>query len=467
MRSVVLAWVLAASAGAQEEDEEKKTFDVFDDEEAPPDGDLPEGDADDAPPEDAVEPVPEVAAPAEVEIDAEPIEAPPVEVDPPVVTATRAEPFAVVLVVGDAEDAHLAERIGDAASIAVGRARGLDAGTTLGALDPAATSARREAIQEGRRAIDDAMVAFEELDLEAAIEGLERGVTRLGAYAGDLPKDARDALSEGLFTLGVAALFDEDPDRADARFVGISALDPTFIPNADRYPSNVIERFDGLRASLDRRATGTLAIETNPPGASISVDGVARGSSPLTVSSLPAGTHLVTARRVGSRPASVLARVEGQASAPVELELELSGDTSRLDRLSLGLPRDRIACDDLRRAVGADLVAVLALHRRMSGTVVAGLVVGASGETIARLDDLVIVDDPEVAGRAIAQAIQDVEAAARLALEVRPDEAEPLVEQWWFWTAIGGAALVIALGATVGVVTAGDGPPRSTGVLGF
>jgi hypothetical protein len=48
-------------------------------------------------------------------------------------------------------------------------------------------------------------------------------------------------------------------------------------------------------------------------------------------------------------------------------------------------------------------------------------------------------------------------AVAPLPVEV-PPPAEPLVEQWWFWTIIGGVLVAAAIGIGIGVAVGTQGP---------
>lgn len=438
-----LLGVLAASsafgqAAPPAEDPDSKTFDVFD---------LPEGEV-----------------PAE-----EQTPLPPPPPPPPAVTATRAAgPSVLVLIAGETEDASFAERTGDAAAARIAKERGLVPLTVRAALDPSAAATKRQEVQIGRKGIDDGLLAFEELDLEAAGAGLEVSISVLAAYFGDLPPPARETLAQGIFAYAATTLFEGLSDQADAIFVALALLEPDFSPLADRYPSNVVERFAELKAELDTRPAGALTVKTNPPGASVSIDGLFRGASPVTVSGLADGYHLVTASRIGFRPIGTLAPVTGDTSATVDLELELSEDVSLVQRLSKSLAFDRPAAKLFKDDLGVDYMAILSLNRRLSGTVVEGLWLGPEGRLLGQLDAIEVVDDPEVAAERISAALRAAE-NARLAALAPPPRREPdLVERWWFWAAVSGAVVAVAAGTAAAVAASShEGPPRNTAVFGF
>ncbi len=456
-------WLLSPPALAQDEPEPpppSKTFDVFDDEPPADDPDLPEGDATD---EDEVvpepEPEPEPAPEPEPTLEPEPA---PAREPPP------AGPRVLVLLIGEDVESSLTQRIGDEATRWVAEARGLGHMTTVEALDPTADATKRDEIQLGRKNVDDGLLAFEDLDLEAAGEHLETAVNALAAYFGDLPDSARAALSQGIFADAATTLFEGATDQADSIFVALALLDPSFVPAEGRYPSNVVDRFEGVKAHLGARTTGSLTVKTNPPGAAVYVDGLFRGASPLTVSSLADGYHVVSVRRLGFRPLGTLTPVNGDNSATADLELELSKDTTRLSMLDRTMFRDPPRAAALARTIGADTIAVLDFARRLSGTAIEGVLVKSDGTVLVRIPSTDIVEDPELAGRAIADAIRHAEEAkAALALAPPPSPDKALYEEWWFWAVLGGAVAAVATGAAVAATSGGGSPGRNTAIFGF
>jgi hypothetical protein len=77
--------------------------------------------------------------------------------------------------------------------------------------------------------------------------------------------------------------------------------------------------FGGFRSSAPVVSTGTMAVDTNPTGGSVVVDGVSRGQAPLTLS-LPAGPHtLVVDGPGGPRTVPVTITAGAQVSKYFEL----------------------------------------------------------------------------------------------------------------------------------------------------
>jgi len=72
---------------------------------------------------------------------------------------------------------------------------------------------------------------------------------------------------------------------------------------------------------------GGISVVTTPPGARVSVDGQARGVSPLTIADLPAGEHRVAVESGAARAARVVSVQPGATAAVV---FSLAGDGSPL-----------------------------------------------------------------------------------------------------------------------------------------
>jgi hypothetical protein len=73
-----------------------------------------------------------------------------------------------------------------------------------------------------------------------------------------------------------------------------------------------------------QRGYGELTVKTTPAGATIFVDGLHRGSSPLRVSGLRAGTHQLRALMPGYKGVAVRVEVLASASDSVDWMLEPS-----------------------------------------------------------------------------------------------------------------------------------------------
>jgi hypothetical protein len=65
-------------------------------------------------------------------------------------------------------------------------------------------------------------------------------------------------------------------------------------------PGVVVAQYVEMAAEPDPGTRGRLEVTSDPPGAQVSIDGVSRGTTPLTVSDITAGPHRVVITRAGS-----------------------------------------------------------------------------------------------------------------------------------------------------------------------
>ncbi|HEV8321271.1 MAG TPA: PEGA domain-containing protein [Myxococcota bacterium] len=66
---------------------------------------------------------------------------------------------------------------------------------------------------------------------------------------------------------------------------------------------------------------GTIEVTTDPPGASVSLDGAPRGTAPLALDAVPAGVHTVEATMAGRTRATTTVLVEAGVRVPAALTL--------------------------------------------------------------------------------------------------------------------------------------------------
>jgi PEGA domain len=83
---------------------------------------------------------------------------------------------------------------------------------------------------------------------------------------------------------------------------------------------------DAMPAAVTRRATapltGSLAVTSTPAGAEVSINGVARGRTPVVISGIPAGSRVVRLELEGYRRWSWAVTVTGRARTPLEVRLQ-------------------------------------------------------------------------------------------------------------------------------------------------
>lgn len=419
-----------------------RSFDVFDDEQDEDDP-LPAGDEEGA---DVEEPEPEPAP---------------------------SGPRLVVLVLtDDLRHAGAALRISRATTAQLARAQGMEPADVIKLLDPDAARVTRDEMRDGLASVRRAEKALEALELDTAAVEADIAVAALLGQIDRLGASQREALDRALFAMGTTALFQGQGTVADSVFVALAQLSPSFVPDRDRLPDNVVERYGLVKASLHERPTGRMHITSNPPGAAVWVDGEFRGSTPVDVESLIDGQHAVVIERTSYRAYGTLCQVTGGRTARLDLDLERTGATSVVDNLSTGITIDAERAMEVGRRLGVTRLAALWLDSSLSGDRISGLWLDvAAGKTLATVPSTEIVEEPDVASATIVGAIAAAIGAKNAPpagpqtslTEPGPSAATPGLEfmnEWWFWAAVGGAVAVAAASTAVVVAATDDGPGR-------
>lgn len=390
---------------------------------------------------------------------------PPVEVRPP------ARVVAVV-VPNDARSLGFVVPLGDRAAALLAARRDLLSRDLEASLEPEAEAHRKERIRAGLDGVEAGQGAIEDLDLETAGATLEEAVNALlGEYA-HLDRSARAVLSRGIFAYAASTLFEGNGDQAEDLFLALALLDPQFVPQDGRFPSNVVARYAQAKANLDSRGTGALSIKTTPPGAAVYVDGAFRGYAPLEVEGLADGFHAVSVDRPFARSIGTLAPVTAERISNLELELLPTPGAELEDRLAPGLAQDQSRALNLGRELDASHLLILRLDQRLSGQSVQGLWLDVPAQKLlARIPELTIGTDPELAAQQVVQAIEQAEAQAQVVAAPPPTPVDPQGGDpgAWVWVAVGGAVLVAAAAtvAVVAVAQGDEGVPRGTAIFGF
>jgi hypothetical protein len=147
-----------------------------------------------------------------------------------------------------------------------------------------------EKLQRGREMYD----AFE---LEPALATLTEAVIALERGAGAL-LDVTPYL-RALQLLGATHALKADRTAARSAFARALLVDRRATLEGSGFPPTVLELYEEARAQVGEAPPSTLSVYANPAAAEVYVDGVFRGSAPLTIDRLPAGRHLVRVYRAG------------------------------------------------------------------------------------------------------------------------------------------------------------------------
>jgi hypothetical protein len=295
------------------------------------------------------------------------------------------------------------------------------------------------------------LVCFVSASLAAAPAAAQRRSTERPASGGALAAPSSEAQARERFMAG-AELFDAERfDAAAAEFERSFELRsvPVVLFNLAQCYRRLVrydEAIDAFRrylalggeeiaaarrrlvedeiASLEAQI-GTIVLDVTPAGARVSVDGRPLGTTPLAELRLASGARTLRIEAEGHVTIEDELVVVGREHRRIELRLaEL--DTAATLRLEVSPAEAMMLVDGL--AVGS-----AATSRR----------VPSGGHVVeARLDGY----RPYLASVELAER-QELD----LHLQLEPERARDVTEEWWFWTTVG---LVVAGGAVAGVVIA-------------
>lgn len=314
-----------------------------------------------------------------------------------------------------------------------------------------ATSAKLKLISEGRQAYDN-------LDIDGAIEKL----TQARMYFQSHPAESDSgSLADLSLALGAAYLQNGLKAEAQRAFVDALLLNPDLKPSTKLFTPDVHAAFARARSELAKAGQGQLTIATEPQGAAVELRGQALGYSPLPTYALPAGRHLVQAERPGFATTGTYVVVEAGHTASVNLKLTAVGEYSNALALATELVNGN-AFDGNGIPDEAKALAGLAQSRFLVLVKVSSTPAGNAKAQVqvwdtmnfSRLKDVSFTVDAsgknaQAAVKALRQWMEKPVVLSRAPVMPRQDGSQPVYKKWWFWTAIGGAAVAGAVTSAV------------------
>jgi hypothetical protein len=339
-------------------------------------------------------------------------------------------------------------------------------------------------IESARARLAEGRQAYLNYELDQAAALLEAAVTDFDHSAGAL-EDPQE-LADALVFLGSSLALNGRARDAVRVFSRLHVQMPHVSPDPAVFPPEVIERFESARPRDASNAGASITIDSDPPGAIAYVDFVARGVTPLTVTGLRGGDHIVRVSRPGATPFYQTVTVRSMRSAETsafliddpravglnesliaarDADVSALGDTGPLRDIATVLELDRIA---LIRASNADSDDQVALELVVFDVASGRRLVRGAGTAPTAIGELEPAVHHLVSGSLAAAATvrADTEATSEPIDEELPFERHDppppsgggsIVEEWWFWTIIGVAVVGAGVGIGVGVATSEGG----------
>ncbi len=333
-------------------------------------------------------------------------------------------------------------------------------------VDPRELSLAQAALDRGKE-------HYLEFELQAAHEALVEAVERFEPLI--VSPEELPSLLEALAYLGDVRLNLEDEEGAREAFMQVLLRRPDHRLDSGIHPPRVLDAFETARAEAGRLARGNLVVSSSPPLARVTVDGLPRGETPVTVEDLVVGPHLVIVEAPEHRVWAQNVEITAEGT-----ELALRLEPTRTGELLDALAEEAGEENTLETLV--PIAAEVAKSAEVEATALLGLRVLrdqhylamalVDQERGARVVWTVVDDDFLRAREVVRTLVEKVFAADEpkfvdtggKAPGVMPDfeshllgfarppppelidtvEAPPLAHRWWFWASV---ATVAALGA--------------------
>lgn len=327
-------------------------------------------------------------------------------------------------------------------------------------------AAAREKLESGRQ-------HYLNLELPEAIAGLRSAVEDFDASGAAL-EDPAD-LGEALLFLGASLVFEGQNREARRVFGRLHVQMPYLEPDANLFNPEILEEYERSAPRDANNPQSSITVESEPSGAIVYVDYVARGRTPMTVEGLAAGHHVVRVTRPGATPFVQDVTTRRRGNEPVNAFLEDNDGTPGLADAAHGLREhdlesmeDGDALHQIAQALEVDHIGVIQVSgdgddqvdlRFVMFDVATGehspALVGPVATAFGSLEGGVqqLVSQGLAVGLSEAAAATDEE---RIPAQGEPtpirgtaDPAPPFYETWWFWTIVG---VVVVGGVTAGII---------------
>ncbi|MGV3625164.1 MAG: PEGA domain-containing protein [Archangium sp.] len=155
-----------------------------------------------------------------------------------------------------------------------------------------------------------------------------------------------------------------DVEEAKISILDLLSLAPTYELDRKRYPQNFLALKAQVATSRNAQLRGGLVVKTKPAGARVFINGELQGYSPVTVSTLPIGKHLVRIERPGFKQLGTMVEITPEDQ---EVTQELTSTSGY--KAYYGL-MDRLAGEAIKDKGGATMTSVansLKLDRAVIG----------------------------------------------------------------------------------------------------
>jgi len=199
-----------------------------------------------------------------------------------------------------------------------------------GLLDAGDDPDRKQAVAEAKALLDAGRRAYEQLELQAAQAKFDRALKKFEYGYGYVERSG--PLVETLLYLGASWVLVGEADRGLAYFRRAADLPGRKTLDEELFPPNIQQVFEQAAASAGAGPRARASLLTVPQGAAVFLDGTYRGGSPLRLSDMRPGVHLVRAIKDGFRPWGGKIRLKANRQRRLKLTLKPTARRKQFSR---------------------------------------------------------------------------------------------------------------------------------------
>ncbi|HSP78992.1 MAG TPA: PEGA domain-containing protein, partial [Myxococcaceae bacterium] len=168
----------------------------------------------------------------------------------------------------------------------------VDLASALPAPEPASA-------QQGDTLFNEGKTLYDNLDPDAAAK---KFIEAADFYQQHPVATNAERLGRVYIFLGAARLLNGNAEEAQEAFIRALLAEPTIQPESKLFGQDVVEAFEAAQGAFARLPRGTLAVDSMPVGAQVSLHGQSVGTTPLEGVELAAGPHQVVLTLPGYAP---------------------------------------------------------------------------------------------------------------------------------------------------------------------
>lgn len=332
-----------------------------------------------------------------------------------------------------------------------------------------------DAIEEAKKALQKALELLESGSHKQAIAAFSQARLLQGKVLNHVKKAD---LALGQLGQAIAYFHNRLHDLSHRTLVDLFSWRPTLKVDTSSLPKPFLALVDRAKREAKKGPRGTLVVQTRPAGASAFLNGQSVGKTPLELDGVPVGTHYLTLRKTGYFKLTMALKVPTPGKVEYAYALKQNEKYLLLEQAlkrswpDFGKARATAAMEELKTLLGVDQIVLV----RPAPPSEAGVKTESclydlrTGNLLKRLTGTL-----PLKGKGGEEYAQNLYIGVRADGTLPDPGAEkvdtgpgrkPIWKRWWFWTAVGAAAVAAVTGIAVPLSMRDKGPDIPGGYQG-